>query len=228
MMTPVVALAIDVAPRGGQVSALWLCPNEAKYAFLLAHGAGAGMRHVFLEAFAQAAAERGVATLRYQFPYMERGGAIPDRHPVLEATVRAALARGRALAPSLPWLAGGKSMGGRMTSQACARLPLDGVFGLCFLGFPLHPSGRPERTRAVHLGDVQLPMLFLQGERDQLAQLALIRAVCDDLGERATLHVVAAADHGFKAPKKGRVHGVVEELLDALVAWADACIKAAD
>src|SRR5690606_7271948 len=166
----------------GSVSALWLAPPGARAALALAHGAGAGMRHAFMESLAAALARAGVATLRYQFPYVEAGRRRPDRPPALEATVRAAAAAAARLAPELPLVAGGKSMGGRMTSRAQAAEPLPGVRGLVFYGFPLHPAGRPGTERADHLAAVALPMLFLQGTRDNLADLELLRPVLDRLG----------------------------------------------
>ncbi|HUE77792.1 MAG TPA: alpha/beta family hydrolase, partial [Longimicrobiales bacterium] len=179
----------------GDVSALLVAPPSPRAALVLAHGAGAGMRHAFMQAVADGLAERGVATLRYQFPYMEAGGRRPDRPAVAHAAVRAAVdAAGREL-PDVPLFAGGKSFGGRMTSQAAADAPLPGVRGLVFFGFPLHPPGRPGTERADHLAAVTVPMLFLQGTRDDLADLALLRPVLEPLGDRATLHVVEGADH---------------------------------
>lgn len=179
------------------------------------------MRHRFLESMSAALGSRGVATLRYQFPYMEAGGRRPDSPAVAEATVRAAVKRAAQVAPDLPLIAGGKSFGGRMTSGAAA-MSLPGVQGLAFLGFPLHPPGKPGTARADHLDNVELPMLFLQGTRDQFAQLDLISAVCDRLGTRATLHLVDGADHSFGVPKRsGRTaDSVFAELADRLVQWA--------
>ena len=191
-------LTVEVGGGVGTVSAILMRPPDARVVYALAHGAGAGMRHRFMEGIAGALAARGVATLRYQFPYTEAHGRRPDPPEVAEATVRAATAAARAHAPDLPLVAGGKSFGGRMTSNAQARQPLTGVSGLVFLGFPLHPPKQPGERRAEHLQRVQLPMLFLQGTRDELAHLDLMRPVCDRLGERATLHVVEAADHGFE------------------------------
>lgn len=186
-----------MAVGGEEVSALWLRPDAAVAALVLAHGAGAGVGHPFLERLAAELAAHGIATLRYQFPYMEAGRRYPDRPPRLTATVRAAVAYAAELAAGLPLLAGGKSMGGRMSSQAAADAPLPGVGGLVFFGFPLHSAGKPGTERADHLRAVDLPMLFLQGTRDNLARLELLAPVCRDLGERATLHVVEGADHGF-------------------------------
>ncbi len=179
------------------------------------------MRHAFMDAVARRLAGRGVATLRYQFPYMENGGRRPDPRPILLATVRAAVATARARTPDLPLFAGGKSMGGRMTSMAAAATPLQDVRGIVFLGFPLHPAGRPSSDRAVHLADVTIPMLFLNGTRDKLAELELLEPVCDHLGSFARLRVVDAADHSFGVLKRsGRTDDeVLDELADATGAF---------
>src|SRR5213595_3344755 len=163
--------------RVGEVSGLLLRPKDARLLYVLAHGAGAGMRHPFLESISQRLAEQGIATLRYQFPYMERRSRRPDPPAVAAATVRAAVAEAARIAPDLPLVAGGKSFGGRMTSTAQAEEPLPGVRGLVFLGFPLHPPGRPDDKRAEHLAHVQVPMLFLQGDRDEFADLKLLEPV---------------------------------------------------
>src|SRR5918996_274485 len=173
---------LQVGESVGDVSAILLRPDDAWALYVLAHGAGAGMRHRFMERIAESLASRGMATLRYQFPYIEGGARRPDPPGVLEATVRAAVAKAQELAPELPLVAGGKSMGGRMTSNAMARRPLEGVAGLVFLGFPLHPARQPSVTRAEHLDRVELPMLFLQGTRDDLADLGLMTSVCGRLG----------------------------------------------
>jgi len=190
---------------------------------VFAHGAGVGMRHAFMEAVAQGLAGRGIATLRYQFPYMERGSKRPDPPPLAQATVRAAVAAATRLAPELPLFAGGKSYGGRMTSQAQAAAPMPGVRGLVFLGFPLHPAGEPSDDRAAHLSDVQVPMLFLQGTRDELADLSLLQPLVARLGGHAKLHAVADADHSFHVPaRSGRNDSqVLAEVLDAFAAWID-------
>ena len=206
----------------GKVSALLTRPEGARSLLVFGHGAGAGMRHRFMQDMSACLARAGIATLRYQFPYMEAGSRRPDARPVLLATVRAAIDAARAAAPALPLFAGGKSMGGRMTSLAAAEAPLAGVRGLVFFGFPLHPAGRPSTERAEHLERVDLPMLFLQGERDKLAGLDLLRPVCARLAPRATLHVVPTADHGFHVLKSaGRSDAdVLAELARTVAAWA--------
>ena len=203
------------------VSALWLAPRGAIACYVFAHGAGAGMSHPFMEAVARGLATRGIATLRYQFPYMESGSRRPDRPALAEATVAAAVRKVVTLAPRLPLIAGGKSFGGRMTSQAQARQPLPKVRGLAFLGFPLHLSKKPAKDRAAHLAEVQLPMLFVQGDRDALADMKLLRSVTKQLGARATLHTVDGADHGFEVlVRSGRNDAdVLEEVIDTLERW---------
>lgn len=183
---------------------------------VIGHGAGAGMRHAFMDAVVRRLADRGVATFRYQFPYMEKGRRRPDPRPILLATVRAAVATARARTPDLPLFAGGKSMGGRMTSMAAAQTPLEDVRGIVFLGFPLHPVGRPASERAAHLSMVSVPMLFLNGTRDKLAELELLEPVCDNLGSSARLRVIDAADHSFHVLKRsGRTDDeVLDELAD--------------
>jgi predicted alpha/beta-hydrolase family hydrolase len=215
-------LKVQVGERVGEVSALLLKPPDAQLLYVLAHGAGAGMRHPFLESIAARLAERGVATLRYQFPYVERQARRPDPPEIAAATVRAAVeAAGRA-APGLPLVAGGKSFGGRMTSPAAAAAPLPGVRGLVFLGFPLHPPGRPGTTRAEHLDRVSVPMLFLQGTRDAFADLKLLQTVLKRLGQRATLQLVDGGDHSFRVLKRsgGAEVDVLDELAVAIVDWS--------
>jgi predicted alpha/beta-hydrolase family hydrolase len=209
-------------PDAGDVAALLLRPDDAGFLYVLAHGAGAGMRHPFLGRMAEALAERGVATLRYQFPYMERKARRPDPPGVATATVRAAVALAHRLAPELPLIAGGKSFGGRMTSTAQASEPLPGVRGLAFLGFPLHPPGKPAVTRGEHLDAVRVPMLFLQGDRDEFAEPILLRQVLRNLGSRATLHLVHGGDHSFSVPKKSArtADDVFAELATAISDWA--------
>jgi uncharacterized protein len=205
------------------VSGLLQAPPQARACYVLAHGAGAGMRHPFMAAVAAALAERSIAALRYQFPYMERGSKRPDPPHLAHATVRAAVAAARKAMPGLPLIAGGKSFGGRMTSQAQARAPLPDVRGLAFLGFPLHPAGKPSRERGEQLFAVQIPMLFLQGTRDTLAALDQIEPVCAALGPRATLRLFADADHSFHVPaRSGRKDAqVLGDVLDALAGWTD-------
>ena len=204
------------------VSGLLQTPPKARACYVLAHGAGAGMNHPFLAAVAAELKERGIASLRYQFPYMEAGGKRPDPPKLAQAAVRAAVAEASRLFPGLPLIAGGKSFGGRMTSQAQAAAPLAGVRGLAFLGFPLHPAGRPSRDRADHLFDVRIPMLFLQGTRDALAELAELEPLCAALGALATLQLFADADHSFHVPaRSGRTDRQIRtDMLDALAAWA--------
>jgi len=205
----------------GQVSGLLLRPPRAKALYLFAHGAGAGMTHRAMESNAQGLAERGIATLRYQFPYMEKGSRRPDPPKIAHAAVRAAAEKAREPAPDLPLFAGGRSFGGRMTSQTQAEAPLAGVRGLAFLGFPLHPAGKPGIERAEHLSRVQVPMLFVSGSRDALAELDLLNSVVRSLGEQATLHLVMDADHSFKvAAKSGRTPSEAEaDALDAMADW---------
>jgi predicted alpha/beta-hydrolase family hydrolase len=197
-------------------------PSDAWVLYVLAHGAGAGMRHPFLEAVSGALAARGVATLRYQFPYLEGGRRRPDPPTTLEATVQAAVNKVAEIAPDLPIIAGGKSMGGRMSSGAAASRLLDGIKGLAFLGFPLHAPGQPGTRRAEHLQQVEVPMLFLQGTRDEFARLDLITEVCRQLGPQATLHVIEGANHSFAVPKKsGRSPAqVIDDLADTISRWA--------
>jgi len=214
------SVSIAVAPDL-TVSGLLLVPERPVACFVLAHGAGAGMTHPFMAAVATGLGERGVATLRYQFPYMERRSRRTDPPALAQAAVRAAVSEANRRLPRLGLVAGGKSFGGRMTSQAQAEAPLAGVHGLAFLGFPLHPAGKPSATRARHLGDVGIPMLFLQGTRDALADPSLVREVAAQLGARATLVEFADADHSFHVPaRSGRTDDAVRaELLDALAGW---------
>ena len=218
---PVREIRFTVSRSAGAVSALVMRPPDARAMLVIGHGAGAGMRHAFMEAVARRLCNRGLATLRYQFPYMDKGSRRPDPHPILFATVRAAVATARAEAPDLPLFAGGKSMGARMTSMAAAQTPLQDVRGIVFLGFPLHPAGRPASDRAAHLSDVSVPMLFLNGTRDKLAALELLEPVCDHLGSLARLRVVAAADHSFHVLKRsGRTDDeVLDELADVTAAF---------
>ena len=213
-----ISITVNDAVR---VSGLLQTPPRARACYVMAHGAGAGMDHPFMVDVARKLALRGVASLRYQFPYMERGARRPDPPQVAQATVRAAVATALALLPECPLVAGGKSFGGRMTSQAQAKTPLQGVCGLAFLGFPLHAAGRPSQDRASHLFDVHIPMLFLQGTRDTLASLDQIEPLCRRLGRRATLKLFADADHSFHVPaRSGRKDAqVLADVLDGFAAW---------
>jgi predicted alpha/beta-hydrolase family hydrolase len=207
-----VTIAIDGA---SSVSGLMQKPLDARACYVFAHGAGAGMTHPFMAAVADQLEKRGIATLRFQFPYMERGSKRPDAPRVAHAAVRAAVAEASRLAPSLPLFAGGKSFGGRMASQAQAALPLPNVRGLAFLGFPLHPAGKPSDKRAEHLFDVKVAMLFIQGSKDSLADLSLLRPVVERIGPRVTLHVVPNAGHSFP---------VRDETVHVLASWIDAAV----
>lgn len=214
---------IPVPEFDTHVSAILRRPAGARVLYVLAHGAGADMRHSFMEAIAAKLAERGIATLRYQFPYTEARSRRIDPEPKLLATIRAAVAAGRKEANGLPVIAGGKSMGGRMTSRAAAVAPLEGVSGIAFLGFPLHPAGEPGTKRADHLAETTTPLLFLNGTRDTLADLALLTPIVAQLGPRATLHVVEGADHGFHVLKRsGRDDdAVLDELAATVAAWVE-------
>jgi predicted alpha/beta-hydrolase family hydrolase len=206
------------------VSALLLRPPSARACYVFAHGAGAGMTHPFMEQVASGLYGRGIATLRYQFPYMEKGSRRPDAPATAHATVRAAVDEAARCCPGLILFAGGKSFGGRMTSQAQATMPLAGVHGLAFLGFPLHPAGQPSNVRAKHLSDVRVPMLFVQGTRDKLAEPQLLEPVVKRLGALASLHPVPEADHAFHVlARSGRNdREVMSEVLDALSTWIGA------
>jgi predicted alpha/beta-hydrolase family hydrolase len=218
-----VTIAVD---EGRSVSGLLQQPKDARACYVLAHGAGLGMTHPFMANVADGLATRGIATLRYQFPYMEQGSKRPDPPKLAQATVRAAVAEASRFAPGLPLIAGGKSYGGRMTSQAQAEAPLSGVLGLAFLGFPLHAAGRPSSDRAAHLAEVKIPMLFLQGTRDALAEVKLMRALAKQLGAHATLILFQDADHSFHVPaRSGQTDEKVRAtMLDALARWIDALV----
>ena len=209
--------------KGGEVSALLLMPKGAKALLIVGHGAGAGMRHRFMEDLAARLAERGVATLRYQFPYMEKGSKRPDSEAVLTATVRSAVAAANELGCGVPIFAGGKSMGGRMTSLAAAKESLDGIKGLAFFGFPLHAAGKPSAERGKHLVEVNVPMLFLQGSRDILADLKLLKPLCRRLGKRAELFIVDGGDHSFHMLKSsGRSDNeVLKEVVEKAAEWME-------
>ena len=213
--------ALRIPVGDDSVSALLIQPPNAEALYVFAHGAGAGMSHRAMESNALGLAERGIATLRYQFPYMEKGSKRVDSPKIAHAAVRAAVAEAARLAPDLTLFAGGRSFGGRMTSQAQAIEPLAGVRGLVFIGFPLHPAGKAGTERAEHLMQVEVPMLFVSGDRDALAELDLLKSVITGLGDRATLHLVEAADHSLKVPvKSGRTPaGAEAEALDALAEW---------
>src|SRR3954470_16793104 len=210
----------------GTVSALLLRPAKARACYVFAHGAGAGMRHASMGAISAGLAERGIATLRYQFPYMEKSSKRADPPPSAHAAVRAAVAEASRHCKGLPLIAGGKSFGGRMTSQAQAKAPLDEVKGLAFFGFPLHPAGKPSGDRAKHLAEVKIPMLFLQGTRDALAELSLLKPVIKGLGSRATLRLLEGADHSFHVLKSSGRNDreVMNEALDAFAAWVDGIV----
>ncbi|MEO5670370.1 MAG: alpha/beta family hydrolase [Ramlibacter sp.] len=214
-------LRLPVPSADATVSALLEAPAKPRACYVFAHGAGAGMNHSFMAATAKGLAERGIATLRFQFPYMERKSKRPDSPAVAQAAVRAAVEEAAKQLPGLPLFAGGKSFGGRMTSNAQAAAPLPHVRGIVFLGFPLHNAGKPSVERAKHLADVQVPMLFLQGTRDELADLELVRETAAQLGSLATLHIVEGADHSFHVlVRSGRNDAQVHaELLDTMAAW---------
>ena len=212
-----------VSEKAGEVTALLRQPRNARWLFVFAHGAGAGMRHAFMEAVASRLATREIATFRYQFPYMEKGRRGPSPRGTLLATVRAAVAAAQKASGGLSLLAGGKSMGGRMTSLASSEEAIPGVKGLVFFGFPLHPAGRPSAERGVHLADVDVPMLFLQGTRDKLAELELLAPIGEELGPRTTLHVLEGGDHSFHVLKRsGRTDDeALDEICDAARAFAE-------
>jgi uncharacterized protein len=220
--------ALTIALDGRErVSGLLQAPEHARACYVLAHGAGAGMTHPFMAAIAGALADRGIATLRYQFPYMEKRSKRPDPPKVAQAAVRAAVAEAATQLPKLPLFAGGKSFGGRMTSQAQAASPLVGVRGLIFLGFPLHPAGRPSDERGIHLADVRIPTLFLQGTRDALADLSLLQPLVVRLGARATLTLFRDADHSFHVPARTghRDSEVMAGIVDAAAQWIDTVLR---
>jgi uncharacterized protein len=214
-------LTFEVGVRTGTVSAILIKPRDARWLYVLAHGAGAGMRHPFLEGMAEKLAQRQVATFRYQFPYMESGRKSPDVPGRLVGTVRAAVRTASELAPDLELIAGGKSLGGRMTSTAAAGEPLGRVRGLAFLGFPLHPPNKPDIKRGDHLENVDVPMLFLQGTRDPFAELHLLEPLCERLGRHVTLHLVDGGDHSFHVPKRsGRTDDdAAMEMTEVIVSW---------
>jgi predicted alpha/beta-hydrolase family hydrolase len=221
-MTAAVAQPLTIALDAGQhVSGLLCRPNDVRACYVLAHGAGAGMAHPFMAAIADGLAQGNIATLRFQFSYMERRSKRPDPPRLAQAAIRSAVAEAARFTPGLPLIAGGKSFGGRMTSQAQAAAPLPGVRGIAFLGFPLHAAGQPSHERGEHLFQVQVPLLFLQGSRDKLAELDQLQQLIERLGTRAELKLFADADHSFHVPAKtGRSNADLrEEMLDALAAW---------
>jgi predicted alpha/beta-hydrolase family hydrolase len=223
-MTAVDSKSVEInVDDSTRVAGILIAPRESKACFVVAHGAGAGMQHPFMASLANDLAALRIATLRYQFPYMERRGRRPDTPAVCHATVRAAVAAAGALVPSLHLIAGGKSFGGRMTSQAQAAKPLPRVRGLVFLGFPLHPPKQPSDTRGEHLLKVQIPMLFLQGARDALADVTLLNPLVKRLGNRATLCVLQDADHSFRVPARSTTTNsqINDEVLSALATWAE-------
>ncbi len=221
------SLRFLASERSGEVSALLTRPENAHCLLVLGHGAGAGMTHPFLQAMTRRLARRGIATLRYQFPYMEKGNRPPNPAPVLKATVRSAVVAAAEVADDLPLLAGGKSMGGRMTSLAASEEALPGVRGLVFFGFPLHASGKPSADRGAHLAEVGVPMLFLQGTRDRLADLELLAPLCRDLGKRVTLERFDQADHSFRVPKRSGIdpEEVLDGLADSMLSWVRETLK---
>lgn len=215
-------LKLDIE-RIGAVSAILMQPDNARACYVLAHGAGAGMRHSFMEKVAEGLADRGIATFRFNFPYMENKQGRPDQPAVAHAAIRAAVDEAARRCPGLKLVAGGKSFGGRMTSQAQSKAALPGVRGLAFLGFPLHADKKPSTERAEHIARVEIPMLFLQGTRDGLADLGLLKPVVEQLGAKATLHEITGGDHSFAVLKKsGRSNeAALTEVLDTLAAWID-------
>ncbi|MDE5442752.1 alpha/beta hydrolase [Bradyrhizobium sp. CSA207] len=215
-------LKLDIE-RIGSVSAILTQPDNARACYVLAHGAGADMRHAFMDKIAAGLANRSIATFRFNFPYMEKKQGRPDQPAVAHATIGAAVEEAARLCPGVPLVAGGKSFGGRMTSQAQSKAPLPGVKGLAFLGFPLHADNKPSTERAEHLARVDIPMLFLQGTRDRLADLATLKPVIAGLGPKAKLHEVAGGDHSFAVLRKsGRSNDeALAEVLDTLAAWID-------
>jgi uncharacterized protein len=214
--------------ESSRVSALWQAPAQALACYVFAHGAGAGMAHPFMQSMADELGARGIASLRYQFPYVERGSRRPDPPELCHATVRAAVLKAAELAPTLPCFAGGKSFGGRMTSQAQATSPLPGVRGLIFLGFPLHPAGRPSDARGQHLSEVRIPMLFLQGTRDDLADLTLLEPLIERLGSRATLRLFQDANHSYHARASAGVTDaeIRAQLAQQLADWVRSVLEA--
>ena len=226
MNSDLIELKFAATPEKGEVSALLMRPDGATHLLVLGHGASTNMRHTTLQTIAESLAEQNIATFRYNFPYSEKGGGRNGKD-VCVATIRAAVAAAREAAPDLPILAGGHSFSGRMTSTAASEAPLEGVRGLVFFSFPLHPAGEPATTRADHLASVTVPMLFLSGTRDALAELALLEPVVKDLGIRATLHLLDTADHSFKILKRTRGTGedVFDEMARVTREWASGIVS---
>jgi uncharacterized protein len=223
---PARPVQIVVGGSERRVSGLLMAPAETRACYVFAHGAGAGMAHPFMQAIAQGLYGAGIATLRYQFPYMENRSRRPDPPALCHTTVRAAVEEAARLLPGVPLIAGGKSFGGRMSSQAQAKSPLPGVLGLAFIGFPLHPPKQPADERAAHLLEVSVSLLFLQGTRDEMAELQLLRGLIARLGERATLHLLQDANHSFQVPaRSGRTAAeVIAELIRTLSDWTDSLL----
>jgi predicted alpha/beta-hydrolase family hydrolase len=221
------SLSFAATESSGVVSGLLMMPRGARALYVFAHGAGAGMTHTFMTRMSEELAEQGIATLRYNFPYMERKARRPDPHPLLLATVQSAVAEATRHAHGLPLFAGGKSMGGRMTSMACAEGRISDIRGLIFFGFPLHPPGEPSIERAEHLSRVRVPMLFLQGTKDEFAEMSLLAPVIKKLKRRATLHLIDDANHSFHVPKRsGRDdEDVIKELAVTVRRFVDAITK---
>jgi predicted alpha/beta-hydrolase family hydrolase len=217
------ALSFAATESAGVVSGLLMMPRGARALYVFAHGAGAGMTHTFMTRMSEKLAEQGIATLRYNFPYMERRARRPDPHPLLLATVQSAVAEATRHAHGLPLFAGGKSMGGRMTSMACAEGRISDIRGLIFFGFPLHPPGKPSVERAEHLSAVKVPMLFLQGTRDEFADLSLLTPIIKKLKTTATLHLIEHADHSFHVKKSSgtRNEDVLNKLRDAVMQFIE-------
>jgi predicted alpha/beta-hydrolase family hydrolase len=207
----------------GEVSAIYVCPRNAKWLLVFAHGAGVDMNHKFMDTASSKLADHGIATFRFNFPYMEKGKRSPDPQPILKKTIRSAIETASGLAGGLPIIAGGKSLGGRMTSMAVSESPIPNVRGLVLFGFPLHAPGKPSADRAAHLMNANVPMLFMQGTRDNLADLNLLKPVCRKLGDRATLHIVEGGDHSFHSPKNaGRSdEEVIGELAKTVSEWSE-------
>jgi len=221
--TEILNTSFVATKSSGEVSAIYISPQNAKWLLVFAHGAGAGMHHKFMETASAKLADHRIATFRFNFPYMEKGKRSSDPQPILKKTIRSAVERASELSDGLPIIAGGKSLGGRMTSMAASENPIPNVRGLVFFGFPLHAPGKPSAERADHLKDVRIPILFLQGTRDNLADLKLLKPVCQKLGEKATLYIAEGGDHSFHLPKSaGRSdEEVIDELAKKVSEWSE-------